>query len=203
MVDTPIPQLKMPATTVRPPRLRKPPALPTGPRLYRMVRTNQISYGGPGRMPAEFDAAAQSESEWIWYWASKRALDPDDDPRQPPYTGGRLWSYQSPELGEYKREKGSAIVDFLYQLSWPFLAVRIQTYRFHLAVDSLKQESDFQQLVALAGNFDVVDVFESDFISDETGETAVVMVKETLGLIRRQSPLTAGTVQLVRNALQR
>jgi hypothetical protein len=130
-----------------------------------------------------------------------RVLDPDRDPRIGPYFGGELWDYQSAELGGFTRALGSAVVDFVYKLSHPPLMVRIQTYRWHLAAPAGKQALDNAQLAALARNFDVVDVYSEDYIGDPTGEAAIVLLKETLGLIRRQNPITAGSTLLVRNPL--
>lgn len=144
-----------------------------------------------------------SLSEWVWYWASMRVLDPERDPRQPPFTGGRLWDYQSPQLGGFTRALGSAVVDFLYRVMVPAIIVRIVTYYWHLAQNAEHQARDRIQLINLADNFHVVDVHEQDFIADETGEAAIVLLKETLGLVRRPSPLAAGTTLFVRNPLSR
>jgi hypothetical protein len=181
--------------STRPPRLRTPPVRGRGPRwLTKPV----IHTGGPGLPPADFISATNSVDEWIWYWASKRALDPTEDPFQPPFRGGKDWEYQSPELGGFTRALGSAVVDFLYKLSQPFIVVRIQTYRFHLATSAKKQSVDAIQDIKLSANFEVVDVYSQDYIGDETGQTAVIMVKETLGLVRRQNPLTAHSTLLIR-----
>lgn len=199
-----LPPLQMPRNVIRPPKNTKgPSALPTGPRRYRQTSKSTIRIGGPGIAPPEFLRASTSASEWMFYWASKRVLDPDQDPRQPPFEGGRLWTYQSAQLGNFTRQKGSAVVDFLYMLSYPYLAVRLQTYRFHLAVDAFKQASDMQQLIALYGKFDVVDVYEGDFIGDLTGQAAIIQVKKAIGLIKTQNPITSGGVVLVRNKLGR
>ena len=185
---------------VRPPRLRRPPVAARGP---RSVQARRIHTGGPGQPPEGFILPTNSRSEWIWYWASMRVLDPDRDPRQPPFTGGRLWRYQSPQLGGYVRALGSAVVDFLYFTSVPAVVVRIVTYYWHLAAPSSQQGHDRIQLVNLADQFHVVDVYEQEFIGDETGESAVLLVKETLGLMRRTDPLAAGTTLFVRNPLTR
>lgn len=179
----------------RPPRLRHPPVTSRGPRA---LQQKTVHTGGPGQPPSGFISATNSIDEWVWYWASKRALDPLQDPRTPPFYGGLLWDYQSPELGGFTRALGSAVVDFLYKLAQPFIAVRIQTYRFHLATTSQKQAYDAIQDAKLSAKFQVVDVYSQDYIGDQTGQTAVIMVKETLGLIRRQNPLSAGSTLLIR-----
>ena len=179
----------------RPPRLRHFAVRSRGPRV---LEQKAVHTGGPGLPPPNFISATNSIDEWVWYWASKRALDPNDDPRRPPFFGGLLWDYQSPELGGFTRALGSAVVDFLYKLSHPFIAVRIQTYRFHLATPSEKQAYDAIQDAHLSQSFEVVDVYSQDYIGDPSGEAAVILVKETLGLGRRQNPLSAGNALLIR-----
>jgi hypothetical protein len=187
-----------PRPSNRPPRLRHPPVTSRGPRY---LEKRAVHTGGPQQPPAGFITASNSIDEWMWYWASMRALDPNRDPREPPYYGGLNWDYQSPELGGFTRALGSAVVDFLYKLSQPFIVVRIQTFRFHLAAPAQKQAFDQIQNVALSRKFEVVDVYSQDYIGDDTGETAVIQVKETLGLVRRENPLSAGTTLLIRPGL--
>lgn len=196
------PKFSVPRGQVRPPRLRRLPIATRGPRWYEHVR-QAIHTGGPGLPPPNFVTGTTSGDEWTWYWASMRVLDPGRDPRQPPFYGGRLWQFQSPELGSYTRQLGSAVVDFLYETQYPPLVVRIVTYYFHLAAPPAQQAKDQMQKVQLAGRFDVVDVSSSAYIGDTTGQTAIIMVKEALSLIRRQDPLTAGSALLIRNPLSR
>lgn len=189
--------LKMPSSP-RPPRPRRPPALPTGPRLFRPHR-NMPRLGGPGLPPSGFVTRQHTASEWQWYWASMRVLDPTRDPREPPYTGGLNWHYQTFASTQFGAS-GASNIDFFYTLSEPPLAVRIQTYRYHTAADSIKQAYDAAQARVLMGRFDLVDVFEG-FVGDVSGQTAVLLVKQVLGLVRAQNPITAGMVQPVRNAI--
>lgn len=177
---------------------RRPTALPTGPRMYRLTRSSTVSYGGPGPAPPGFKVASTSASEWIFYWAAMKVLDPRRDPRQPPFQGGELWLYQSSELGAFTRQLGSAVVDFLFKTQFPYLAVRIQTFRFHLSASTFKQAYDQKQLEALMGKFNVIDIFEGDYIGDATGQAAIKLVLETLKLQQRQNPISAGKVYMVR-----
>lgn len=182
----------------RPPRLRRYPAFARGPSWYTAVTTRRIHTGGPGEVPPEFLTPTTSRDEWWYYWASMRVLDPDRDPREPPFTGGRLWKFQSPELGTYVRALGSAVADFVYEVSYPFLIVRIQTYRFHTAASAQQQAFDRVQLLNLSGRFDVIDVYSESYMGDPTGQAAIIVVKSTLGMIRQQSPITAHTTRLIR-----
>lgn len=185
----------------RPERQRRPPSLPRGPRWYSNLRAGEIHTGGPGVPPPNFVRATTSADEWVWYWASCRALDPMKDPTQPPFTGGALWDYQSPELGGFTRSLGSAVVDFLYNVSNPPTVVRIVTFFWHLAADASHQAKDRIQAIQLAGRFDVVDVPSSAYIADETGRTAILLVKQILGLARIPDPLTGANALLVRRAV--
>lgn len=196
--------VKVPRPATRPPKIRRPPVFPSGPRLYRQTKAN-VHLGGPGSPPPGFLTAQQTLSEWFIYWASKRVLDPEEDPRQPPFWGGKEWSYQSQQLGQMGAHAKalSTNIDFLYTLSWPPLAVRLQSFRYHVAATSFKQAYDDAQLIRELGAFDVIDIYEENFITDETGQAAIIQVKDFLGLIRHQDPRTAGTVHPERAAIQR
>ncbi len=186
--------------TASPKALRHPPIIPTGPRLFSRIQ-KAIHTGGPGEPPADFLSNTTSAPEWMIYWANMRVLDPDRDPRIPPFYGGRLWSYQKQALPRFEGAHGKALstnIDFLYEVSYPAIAVRIQSYRYHLAVDAFKQAYDALQLARLSGQFMVVDLYEEDFIGDETGQAAIILVKEALSLIRRRNPLTTFETMLVR-----
>lgn len=77
------------AGTYTPKRLilaRHPTALPTGPRLYRQTKKNVFFAGGPGAAPPGFVRASTSLSEWYFYWAAMKVLDPEQDPRKPPFS---------------------------------------------------------------------------------------------------------------------
>lgn len=181
---------------------RHAPILPVGPRLYRSTRINAISATGPGLPPDGFVTRNQTASEWIWYWASKRVLDPEQDPRKGPFWGGQAWAYQSQQLSLIPGVHTKALstnIDFLYMLSWPYIAVRIQTFRYHTGATSLKQAYDRAQAIREYGPFNEVDVYEQDFLGDASGATAIILLKETLGLIRRLNPDTTGTTHQVAN----
>lgn len=199
-----MPRITKPPVRLRPPMPRRPTTTPTGPRLYRVTRKNTVTLGGPGIAPPGFVTQQQTASEWVWYWASMKVLDPLRDPRKPPFYGGQNWSYQKqvlPQTSHTYAKSLSTNIDFLYTLAYPALAVRIQTYRYHLATTSFKQAYDTAQLLRELGAFNVVDVYEQDFLSDATGAAAIIMVKQTLGLIATQNPLTGRTIQLTRNPI--
>jgi len=183
-------------------RTRRPVVVPIGPRLYRTTRAQELSLSGPGPAPAGFVTAQQTATEWVWYWASMKVLDPERDPRKPPFWGGQNWAYQSQQLAQIPGVHTKAMstnIDFLYMLSFPYIAVRIQTYRYHTGATSIKQAYDRAQQVREVGQFNEVDVYEQDFLSDSSGATAIILLKETLGLIRRINPDTVGNTVQVHN----
>jgi hypothetical protein len=130
-----------------------------------------------------------------------KVLDPSRNPRRPPFSGGLLWGYQTFVQGLSQHTFRQTNLDFIYYLSDPPLAVRIQTYRYHTAAPIWKQAYDRVQAIGLLGRFDAIDVYEQDFLGDITGQTAIRLLKRTLSLIKSENPILAGTVRLVRNPL--
>lgn len=195
------------AKTYRPLTLRTDSVLPQGPRLYNWTKKEIVHVGGPGQPPPGFVGGTTSASEWVWYWASFKATSPNLDPRASgePYYGNDVFSYQKAELGTHTRALGSAVADFVYRLASTILIVRLQSSFFHLFAPASKQELDAIQLTNLLGmnaganKIDVVDIYETDFLGDITGQAAVILCKETLGLIRRTDPLAAGVARIERN----
>lgn len=182
----------------RPPRLRHAPVFGRGPRF---LKGKAIRTGGPGQPPPDFVTNTTSASEWFWFWASKRILDPTEDPRNPPFIGGRGWYYQSQALSRIKDSYAKSVstnIDFVYELGYPAIAVRIQSFRYHEAVPAFKQAYDFIQLTRLSSVYQVYDTFEEDWLSDDTGEAVIISLKAALGLVREQSPLTSGQTLLIR-----
>lgn len=186
-----LPALPRVVAEKRPPRLRRPSRLPTGPRLYRLS-TDPTRIVGPGEAPTGFVGATTSKSEWIIYWALAKVLGDPPDPRRPPYFGGRDWGYQIAALGAFTRQLGSAVIDFVVFRPEEQIGIRIQTSRFHDAAGPTQQGYDALQVVALGRRYRVIDIFEQDFIDDPTGQAAVVVVKEALGLTQRAPTISTG-----------
>jgi hypothetical protein len=175
--------------------------------MFNWTQKEVVHIGGPGVPPPGFVGGQNSASEWVWYWASFKATSPNLDPRLsgPPFYGNDVFGYQKAELGSHTRALGSAVADFLYRLGSTLLIVRLQSAFFHLMAPAAKQALDSIQLVNLLGmqaganTVDVVDIYEQSFLGDETGQAAVILCKETLGLIRHVDPLSAGVARVVRN----
>jgi hypothetical protein len=187
-----------------PPLPRRPAAMPTGPKMFRVSKKGSWPLNGPGLPPAGFISRQHTGSEWVIYWASMRAFDPDRDPRKPPFRGGMHWGYQIQALDVIPGQHSKALstnIDFFYQFSYPALAMRVQTYRYHLAEGSFKQAYDIAQAQRLLGSFDLIDIYEQDFLGDATGQAAIKLVKQVVGLIPTENPLYSSSTRMVRNPL--
>ena len=62
-----------------------------------------------------------------------------------------------------------------------------------LFTDNEKQTYDRIQKVFQSQYNDVVDIYDSDFVNDPTGQAVIVVVKHALGLIQKPDPILTGT----------
>lgn len=180
------------APKIKVPKLRKPPSLPTGPRMFRPVPLDQQPITqGPGEPPAGFLVPRTSKTEWFIYWGLAKIFNNPPDPRVAPYLGGWPdWSYQAPF------DDASAVIDFVVENPGGAanrIALRVVTEYWHLYTSNQKQATDEIQKQALANYFTVVDVYDQDFINDPTGAATIVTLKNVLGMIERPNPLWTGT----------
>lgn len=188
--------LRTPRSEQRPaklPALRNLPVIHgLGPEVLGLRHPVARIGDGPGDPPPGFVGATTSKSEWLIYWAMARIFNDPPDPRRPPFFGGRDWGYQL-ATGEYVRQRGSSVIDFVFYANTMRIAIRIQTQRFHDAAGALKQGYDRIQVAVLESQgWRVQDLYEDDFIRDESGQAAVIVTKEALGLIQRPSTVTTG-----------
>lgn len=191
-----LPTLRVPRSEQRPPKLADLRDMPVihglGPEVLGFRHAVQRIGAGPGNPPPGFVGATTSLTEWIFYWAMAKVFHDPVDPRKPPFFGGRDWGYQL-ATGAFTRQIGSAVIDFVFYANRVRVAIRIQTARFHDAVGALKQGYDRIQLVTLQSQgWRVQDVYEMDFIHDPSGQAAVIVAKEAIGLIQRPSTITTG-----------
>lgn len=188
-------------TLPRLPRLRKEqraPRLPgKTPVVYGLgpesagLRQKVRRTGGPGEAPLDFLGATTSKDEWRLYWAAAKVFGDPVDPRKPPFFGGRDWGYQL-ATGAFTRQRGSSVIDFVFYFFRQRLAVRVVTARYHEQAGSVQQGYDAIQVTQLESQgFTVMDVFSQDFIKDDNGQAAIVVLKEVLGMIQRTSTITA------------
>lgn len=182
------------------PRLRTPPAIPTGPRMYRPPRMKGY-IGGPGQPPPGFVVGQTSGSEWVIYWAMAKVFGEPADPRQPPYFGAPgTWGFQ---VGG--RQQGQSVIDFVVypnprsrNLRYAF---RIQTEYFHNYADSDVQAYDMMQMWRLSEYNVVIDLYDYEFMYDQTGQAAIILIKRALAG-ETWSPVTnnSSAIQRVRPA---
>jgi hypothetical protein len=193
-MDRTLPGLPRIAEAKRPPVLRRASRLPTGPKLYRLNTA-------PAQLdlflvpPRDFVTATTSAPEWAAYNALAHIFQDPQNPRKPPYFGGADWNYQEAVLGTYTRQLGSAVLDFVVFRPYERIGIRIVTSRFHEAAGAKQQGYDALQVVTLGRQFRVVDVYESDLISDPTGQAAIIAMKRAIGLLASTDRIRAGTSQ--------
>jgi hypothetical protein len=191
--------------TIRPPALpRMPhvPVFPKGPKfLQQQQGTDRVS--GPGAPPPGFITPTNSISEWVIYWALAKVIGFPADPRVGPFVGWPgLWTYQSPFEGG-RAAGGGQVIDFVVFGPAGVVgatAIRIQTERYHILTDSAKQMTDFILAQRLAGIFRVVDLYEQDYIRDQSGQAAIVTLKQGLFGGAASSPLRAGRAHRIKAA---
>lgn len=159
--------------------------IPRGSRLVQRAMDVERIGAGPGQAPVGFVGGTTSLSEWYIYWALFKLLGPEGD----------QWAYQESFLGG-RHLPGGAVVDFVIYQADLEIGVRIQTFYFHMAAGSWKQASDIEQRIALGKLYDmqIVDVYEQDYINDESGQAALKVMREVLAGIEHFNPLATGLV---------
>lgn len=163
----------------RPPIVDHRTLFPQGPAFLKLGVT-RAHPGGPGEKPIDFTGP---QTEWVWYWASKRVLEPKADARRGPYVGAAdgSWGYQVPELAGEVRQVGNSISDFQYNLPTGIIIVRIEGFYWHTAAPPAQQARD-AYLTTHAQNEQtrVERVEDTEFMQDSTGETACRVLAEIL-----------------------
>lgn len=151
-----------------------------GPAIMGLqFKTPQAS--GPGAAPYGFVTGGRSASEWPLYWALEHLLGPE-------WKGG--WEYQGHSASN-AQVRGFARVDFIIFQPEVDKGVRVQAYRFHLNVDAAKQAYDEEQYLATHNKyFRVIDVWEQDYLNDETGQAAIQLMLQVINGVERINPLS-------------
>lgn len=131
----------------------------------------------------EFLGGTVSMTECMFYWAMEKMLGPE----------GREWDYQGSKLGG-RHMPGGAVVDFVYYgFGEQQVAIRIQTYYFHQGVDPNKKAEDREQRIALEdAGYIVIDVWEQEFIHDETGQAVLKVAHDAINGIQHENPMASG-----------
>lgn len=166
---------------------------PRGPMwAWRVTRVDSVGYG-PGDPPPGFVTAHTSASEWRYYWALMRVLDPTRDPRKGPFTGGEHWIYQAAVDGVFTRSVASQVIDFVVELNGTRIGLRIQTERWHVMASSMVQERDKFLKINTKGVDVMIDLFDQWSIGDPSGKAVIDQVVKALRLVPDPDPLMAGT----------
>jgi hypothetical protein len=177
------------------PDMARMPLRPRGPAFLHLGTKRASGTGGPGEMPVDFPG---SGAEWVWFWASRKYYWTVDhlDPRAPPYTGGSLWTFQSPENPGNPREAGTTIADFVYQVAAATVTVRIEGFFWHIGKGAAQQARDLYLIEqsSLPGNA-VVRINDTDFMEDVTGSTAISLLADALAGRSLTGALQGGTAR--------
>lgn len=182
---------RLPQQKMSIPRLRRPPAMPRGPKNVGVTERAQV-IAGPGEPPEGFISSANSKTEWYIYWALSKIFSNPTDFRRAPFNGGYPdWVYQQAVNGGIGILGGTAI-DFVVYTSRKPTALRIVTEYYHLFTSRTKQVTDEWQKINLSDQYDVVDIYDMDFINDTSGEQTIQVVKMALAMIERPNPILAG-----------
>ena len=173
------------------PPIPKPPVVKRGPKLYEFGKEHGHT-GGPGDPPPGFVTIKTTATEWPIYWALAKVFGTPaaDKIRVGPFRGGPpAWIYQSyVDLGGLK----STNYDFLVLQPNPYsqpVAIRIQTEGYHSFVPNAKHQYDVFHRARGEERFDVVDIYDSYYLSDPSGQAAILLVKMALQLIEPPNPI--------------
>jgi hypothetical protein len=180
------------------PTLKRPTVISTGPKLYRSTEEPQ-RYGPPGEPPLGFVTPKTSATEWPPYWGLAHIFGypKPEHVRSFPFNGGPpYWEYQG--FVEASSDKQTN-VDFII---WGIgnaspIAIRIQTEFFHNFASNDTQFYDIVQRDRLQNGFEVVDLYDYEYMRDETGRAVIVLLKQAMGLIETPNPIRSGAVQRV------
>jgi hypothetical protein len=179
------------------PRLRQPPVLPEGPRLYKVPRDRgyRSEFKNP---PPGFVNGQTSPQEWMVYLGLWKVMGLAGDPRTPPFEGyPGVFGYQvgGSQLGQSK-------IDFVVypvrQSRGLRYAFRVQTEYFHNFVDAEKQAYDLLQAWRLSEYNVVVDLYDFEFAEDPTGQAVCILLADALAGRLWQAPGTTGEAMRVR-----
>lgn len=184
----------------KPPKLartRKAPVVQHGPRVFAPT-TEPERLGPPGEPPPGFVTAKTSATEWPPYWGLAQifGFPLAKNVRRPPFEGGLpFWTYQA-----YVDAQAASATNIDFVIWQPFregtpIALRIQTEFFHNFASAATQAYDLTHRERLQGGFEVVDIYDFDYMRDKTGQAIIVLLKRAMGLIEPGTPQRSGRIQ--------
>jgi hypothetical protein len=166
------------------PRPPRPTIYPQGPKglglqkkpvVYNTITPEMF----PGVEFASYD-------ELLPYWAFTKILGPE----------GLNWYYQKSEMGG-RHLPGGSVLDFSIEDREPKIAVRVQTERFHVGVNSEKRAYDYEQMLFLSqSGFVVHDIFSHQYLHDETGQTCLRLCWAILNGFVQPNPALTGALSV-------
>lgn len=183
----------------RPPLPASAPARPRGPRLYAPTKggtkRNNVFVDVPDDFPG-------SVPEWRVYCAAFKAYNIDADPRDypsaPDYRGVEgQFSYQDPFEGGRIGGAGGQVFDFVFYSTRHGVAmvVRVQGSYWHTERGNKQQVNDALLLTRASRYYEVRDIYDYEVMADDTGEAAVMTLKNLLAGNEGENPITANVAR--------
>lgn len=157
---------------------------PTGMRRFG-VNENPVPVNSIWVMPGWFRNGNNSADEWPPYEALILLLGPPDQGN---------WTYQTRTSLAFGK-LGTAKPDFLI-FQQPFLVVRVQSIRYHIAVNSAKASYDFEQRIYLQRiGYQVIDIFPEQYqpATRDNGKRILSIMRDALNGRQRSNPRDIGT----------
>lgn len=152
---------------------------PSGMRRFN-ITDSPIADGDMWVMPAWFRNGNNSADEWPPYQALTLILGPPDQDN---------WTYQTRTSIAFGI-LGTAKPDFLI-LQDPFMVIRVQSDRYHIAVSSFKAASDLEQRTYLERiGYRVIDIYPQHYQPAERdqGRRILSVVRDALNGRQRSNP---------------
>lgn len=178
---------------VRPKRLPSIPAFPRGPKFLDYSSLPKI--GGFGEPPPGFINRSNSQAEWPVYFGLAKVFSSPKNPRKGPFIGAPgIWEYQQPYEGGSTTT--GTVIDFViypHELTRGRpMAIRVVTERYHLLVDPRKRAKDTVQEASLSRHYNVIDLYEQNYLFDRTGQTVIKLLKHVLAGGQAPDPFMGG-----------
>ena len=181
------------------PPIPKPPVVKRGPRLYAFGEAKEHT-GGPGLPPPGFITIKTTATDWPIYWALSKVFNTPaaNRVRSGPFLGGPPhWEYQGyVDVGGLKQSNYDFIVWQPNPYSQP-VAIRIQSEAFHSFTHNAKHVYDKLHRARGEENFDICDIYDYLYMSDPSGQAAILAVKSALQLIEPPNPIYTHAVRRV------